>query len=104
MSLNKNKSDGILLLLDLKVFSINTIRDQERENMKNIGTQSNKCISKLLPMVMKTFKKLPLMTQGDPRTCGLRYDLRGLDLRGFARPKNVVIWHLYFISHYLPFY
>lgn len=70
MSLNKNKSDEILLPLDLKVYPVNTIRGQERENVKKIGTQYNKHISKLLSMLMKTIKKLPLITQGDPRACG----------------------------------
>lgn len=42
MCLNRNKSDEILLQLVLKVFSANTIRGQERENMKKIGTQYNK--------------------------------------------------------------
>lgn len=73
MSLNRNKSDKTLLPLDLKVFPVNTIRSQERENVKKIGMQYNEHISKLLFMLMKTIKKLPLMTQGDPRACGGAY-------------------------------
>lgn len=68
MSLNRNKADGILFLLDLKVFPANTIRGQERENMKKIGSPYNKHI--IIIHLMKTIKKPTLMTQGGPRACG----------------------------------
>lgn len=56
--------------MDLKVFPVNTMRGQEREKMKKIGIQYNKHISKLLSMLMKSVKKPPFITQGDPRACG----------------------------------
>lgn len=70
MSLNRNKSDEILLQLDMKVFPVNAIKGQERENMWQLGKQYNKHTSKLLSMLRKTTKKPPLMAQRGLGACG----------------------------------
>lgn len=49
MSLNRNKSDEILLQLDMKVFPVNAIKGQERENMRQLGKNITNTLASYYP-------------------------------------------------------
>ena len=108
MSLNRNKSNEILLQLDLKVFLLNTIRGWERETWSRLK-QHNKHISKLLSMLMKTPKKLPERHREAPKHAG-ELLVVSVPPRGLSAPnlvwggsENIVFWPLCGISHHPPF-